>query len=154
MKTLFFFLIFPCLALGQLDTTEFNQMVDQWHTSAAKADSVYFFDFMHEEAVYLGTAPGERWTKQTFYTFAIPYFRRGQAWDFKAKSRHWNMSADGNTAWFDEVLETWMEECQSTGILVKENGEWQLIHYQLSVLIENEKIKQFIELRKSDQENE
>lgn len=134
--------------------TELNFRVDAWHQAAAEVDSSYFFGMMADDCVYIGTAPEERWTKAEFYNFAIPYFRRGRAWDFKPLQRHWNFNKKKDVAWFDETLDTWMLDCQSTGVLEKIKGEWKIVHYQLSVLIENEKIKSFIELRKSDQENE
>ncbi len=136
------------------DVDLLNEKVDGWHKAAAEADSTVFFNFMHDEAIYIGTAPKERWTKSSFYEFAIPYFRRGKAWSFTPITRHWNFSKDGKTAWFDEVISTWMQDCQSTGVLIFENKKWKIIHYQLSVLIENEKIKQFINLRKSETEDE
>jgi hypothetical protein len=41
-----------------------------------------------------------------------------------------------------------MQGCRGSGIFVLEKGEWRLAYYNLTVLIENEKIKPFIELRK------
>ncbi len=52
-----------------------------------------------------------------------------------------------NIAWFDEDLDTWMKGCRGSGILEKQKGEWKLVYYNLTVLIENEKIKEFIKLR-------
>jgi hypothetical protein len=40
-----------------------------------------------------------------------------------------------------------MRSCRGSGILILEKGEWTLVYYNLTVLIENEKIKEFIELR-------
>jgi hypothetical protein len=56
-------------------------------------------------------------------------------------------SKDKKIAWFDERLDTWMDECRGSGICVKEKGKWKLAYYNLTVLIENDKIKEFIELR-------
>jgi hypothetical protein len=52
-------------------------------------------------------------------------------------------------AWFDEELATWMNTCRGSGILIKEKNKWKLAYYNLTVLIENEKMKSFIELRKN-----
>jgi hypothetical protein len=42
-----------------------------------------------------------------------------------------------------------MESCRGSGICVLDaNGEWKIAYYNLTVLIENEKIKKFIKLRK------
>ena len=103
---------------------------------------------MSENSVFIGTAPNERWTKSQFITFAKPFFDKGKAWDFKAKNRKWSYSEDRKTAWFDEELSTWMQDCRGTGVVQLINEEWKIVFYDLHVLIENEKIKEFIELRK------
>ena len=142
--TIFYILIFFAFnSSAQLD-----QLIDDWHLSAAKADFDAYFGLMDESFVFLGTAPGERWEKKDFADFSKPYFDAGTAWDFKATNRMWMYSKNRKTAWFDEDLETWMEGCRGSGILEKKKGEWRLVYYNLTVLIENEKIKEFIELRK------
>ena len=54
---------------------------------------------------------------------------------------------NGKIAWFDEVLDTWMKDCRGSGVFVKRKGVWKLMQYNLTVLIENEKVQEFIELR-------
>lgn len=125
-----------------------NNLIDQWHMDAASAAFDAYFDVTTQNFVFLGTAPKERWTKEEFQDFCKPYFDKESTWDFKPSSRVWDFSTDGNTAWFDEDLVTWMEGCRGTGICLKEDGEWKLSYYNLHVLIENEKIKEFISLRK------
>jgi hypothetical protein len=41
-----------------------------------------------------------------------------------------------------------MDECRGSGVFQKVEGEWKLYHYNLTVLIENEKMDKFIKLRK------
>ncbi|MFN3917831.1 MAG: nuclear transport factor 2 family protein [Flavobacteriales bacterium] len=153
------FLLFPLFLLiscvvneatesNHFDENEVDSLMNKWHHSATVADSSFFFDFMSENAIYLGTAPKERWTKKQFADFAMPYFRKGKAWDFKTNWRNWYYSQDGQTIWFEESLSTWMEECRGSGVLIRQGSDWKLVHYNLTVLIENEKIKEFIELRK------
>lgn len=121
--------------------------MDQWHKAASEANFEGYFGVMDESFVFLGTAPGERWTKGEFASFSKPYFDQGEAWDFKASNRNWNFSKNRKIAWFDEELVTWMRGCRGTGILVKQRGKWKLVNYNLTVLIENEKIQEFIDLR-------
>ena len=83
-----------------------------------------------------------------FYKFCKPYFDKKTTWSFTPLWRNVYFSEDGKTAWFEEQLTTWMEECRGSGVLVKKDKEWKLVHYNLTVLIENEKVKSFIELRK------
>jgi hypothetical protein len=49
--------------------------------------------------------------------------------------------------WHRDVAEFRMEECRGSGVLCLIKGEWKIVHYNLTVLIENEKIKKFIKLR-------
>ncbi len=125
-----------------------NQIIDQWHKFASDANFDEYFGKMGDDFIFLGTAPGERWTKKEFSEFSKPYFDKGKAWSFKASNRNWQFSKNKKIAWFDEDLETWMEGCRGSGILVKRKGKWKIVYYNLTVLIENEKMKEFIELRK------
>lgn len=134
--------------LGQRDTADLNLLVDSWHKSASEANFDEYFGLMSEEFVFLGTAPGERWLKSEFATFSKPYFDKGSAWDFKPSNRNWMFSKNRKIAWFDEDLDTWMEGCRGSGILIWKRGQWHIVYYNLTVLIENEKIQSFIALRK------
>ena len=125
-----------------------DQLMLDWHDHAATANLEAYFGFMSTDFIYLGTDPSERWSKSQFLGFCEPYFERKSTWDFKTNWRNWYFSTDGNTAWFEESLATWMEECRGSGVLKKINGEWRIAHYNLAVVIENEKIKKFIKLRK------
>lgn len=129
------------------DATKLDKLVNDWHTAASKADFEAYFGLMNDKFVFLGTAPAERWNKIEFAAFCKPYFAKGKAWDFKTIDRNWVFSKNKKIAWFDENLSTWMRDCRGSGIMVHENGEWKLAYYNLTVLIENEKIHEFIELR-------
>jgi len=145
IKILFLFmLIKTSVSFGQ---SELDKLVDAWHLAASNASFDSYFEVVTDDFVFLGTAPGERWTKDQFAAFSKPYFDKGKAWDFKANNRKWNYSSNGKTAWFDEDLDTWMRGCRGSGVLVKKKGKWKIAYYNLTVLIENEKMKSFIELR-------
>lgn len=154
MKNRFFgflslFLAFASTAQSpQKDVHSLDQLIDNWHLAATQANFETYFALTSSNFVFLGTAPGERWTKAEFMSFCKPYFDKGKAWDFKPSHRNWQFAADGTVAYFDEDLATWMEGCRGSGICVLENGEWKIAYYNLTVLIENEKIKSFIKLRK------
>ena len=149
-KIIFLFvLVFPFLGKQQ-DLDKLNTIVNQWHLAASKADLAEYTKPMSDKFVFLGTAPGERWKKDAFISFSKPYFEKGKAWDFKPSNRIWEFNADSTIAWFDEELDTWMKGCRGAGIMMKENGVWKIGYYNLTVLIENEKIKPFIELRESN----
>jgi hypothetical protein len=135
------------ISFGQKNEVKLNDLINQWHISAAKAEFNKYFDATSENFIFLGTAPGERWNKSDFQTFCKPYFDKGNAWDFKPSNRKWNFSKDKKIAWFDEDLDTWMKGCRGSGVCMIEKGNWKIAYYNLTVLIENEKIKGFIELR-------
>ena len=147
MKIKIFFLILLLNKSVSYSQSELDKIVDDWHLAASNAVFEPYFKTMTEDFIFLGTAPGERWTKEQFALFSKPYFDKGKAWDFKASNRTWNYSSNRKTAWFDEDLDTWMRGCRGSGVLVKKKGEWKIAYYNLTVLIENEKLKSFIDLR-------
>lgn len=141
----------PCVPVATDGPREaINAFADAWHLAAAKADSTTFFDAMADDAVYLGTDAGEHWTKEEFLAFAAPYFASGKAWAFTATERHIFYDENAQTAYWDELLDTWMGPCRGTAVLRRraDNQGWQIAHYTLSVTVPNEKIQGFIELTK------
>lgn len=126
---------------------ELNELMSKWHSDVAKFDLGDYFNFMDTSFIFLGTDPTERWTKTQFYTFCKPYFDKKSTWDFKMNWRNVYLSDDRKTAWFEESLNTQMDECRGSGVLVKVDGKWKITHYNLTVLIENEKMKAFLQLR-------
>ena len=124
-----------------------NTFLDKWHTSAATADEKIFFDsFTDKNAIYIGTDPSEYWTAEQLEGWSKPYFEKESAWDFKPYNRHIYFSEDGKTAWFDELLDTWMGTCRGSGILIKKDGNWKLAHYHLSIAVPNNLTKEYIQL--------
>ena len=113
-------------------------VLDDWHRAAAQADETRYFGHLAEGAVFLGTDPGERWTKAAFQAWAHPFFQRGKAWSFKATRRAVTLSPDGRTAWFDEDLDTPnLGPARGTGVLAQTQGRWRIEQYSLSIPIPN-----------------
>ncbi|RJS24069.1 DUF4440 domain-containing protein [Corallococcus sp. H22C18031201] len=116
-------------------------VLDDWHRAAAVADEARYFGHFTPDAVYLGTDGTERWTRDQFRAWARPYFAKGKAWNFKARSRNIFFSKDGAVAWFDEALDTTnMGPCRGSGVLVKQGGVWRIAQYNLSLPIPNERL--------------
>lgn len=130
-----------------------DQLMTQWHEAAAKADFNSYFGTLHENSFYMGTDATERWNKKDFAAFSKPYFDRKKAWNFTALKRNINISKDGKTAWIDELLNTQMKICRGSGVLVFENGRWQIIQYVLSMTIPND-ISNEVTKMKSNEEDE
>ena len=80
--------------------------------------------------------------------FSKPYFDQGKAWSFSALERNIYIGASAQVAWFDELLDTWMQLCRGSGVAVRQNGEWKIAHYVLSLTVPNEKIEGAIALKK------
>jgi len=125
-----------------------NSLMDTWHKNATLAKFDEYFAVTSNNFVFYGTAPAEKWDKEAFKTFCKPYFDSTTTWRFTPSNRVWQFSKDGKVAWFDEDLQTWMLDCRGSGVCEKTKKGWVLSYYNLSVVIENEKINEFIELRK------
>ena len=142
--------ILPFQIFAQTEQELIHSLMDQWHLAAAKADSATFFGSFTQQGIYIGTDTTEYWTRDEMAAWASPYFKRESAWDFTSISREVYFSEDGNTAWIHEKLNTWMGVCKGTAVLVKLDNNWKIALYDLSVTIDNDKIKKFLELIKED----
>lgn len=124
-----------------------DQLADAWHLAATNADGKAYFDLMDENSIFIGTDATEHWDKTEFKAFALPYFDKGKAWDFKKIERHIFVDENKNIAYWDELLDTWMGPCRGTGIAQRQaDGSYLIKHYTLSVTIDNDKIQQFIKI--------
>lgn len=136
-------LVLPALVLNTPVTQAPGDVIDEWHLAAARADAESYFNLMTSNFVFLGTDATERWTKDAFRVWAEPFFKKGKAWTFKAVKRHLSFSSDGNTAWFDEELDTPnLGPARGSGVLVKQGKTWRIAQYNLSVPIPNPLMKQ------------
>lgn len=125
---------------------DINFLMDSWHNAAATANGESFFGFMAKDAIYIGTDKTERWTRDELKEWSKKYFASESAWEFKPIERKVYLSEDGQFAWFNETLNTWMGVCRGSGTLTKEIDGWKLKQYQLAVTIDNDKINGFVEL--------
>lgn len=130
-----------------------NGVLDAWHRAAAEADSKLFFGSMAPDGIYLGTDASERWLRDELREWSKKYFERGSAWDFTPRKRQVYLSADGQIAWFEELLGTWMGVCRGSGVLQKSVDGWKIKHYNLAVTVPNDAMDGFIELIKNLPEN-
>lgn len=126
--------------------SKINTFMDNWHKAATTADEDLFFGSMDSIGVYLGTDPKEYWLRDEMKAWSKAFFEKETAWDFAPIKRNVYFSEDKKIAWFDEQLDTWMGICRGSGVLTRKNGEWKIIQYNLSVLIENEKVKSFLKI--------
>ncbi|MFG0329723.1 MAG: nuclear transport factor 2 family protein [Phycisphaerales bacterium] len=139
------------------DAIAIHTVLDSFHDAAAKADEDRYFGHMTEDAVFLGTDATERWTRDEFEAFALPYFERDTAWTYHPRDRHIGISPGGDAAWFDELLDhESYGECRGSGALVRDeaSGEWKIAHYHLTIPIPNDLAREFVDrIRKHDAES-
>ncbi len=117
---------------------EIDALLTAWHRAAAAADARTYFGSMAPGAVFLGTDVTERWTKEEFEAWSAPYFLGTSAWVYSAVRRSISLSADGNTAWFDEDLASasyW--PCRGSGAVERIDGAWKIRLYNLAFTIPN-----------------
>lgn len=134
-------------AQNESPQNDVNQLVDLWHKAASEANFKQYFDVMEDDAIFIGTDATEYWNKQEFENYAKPHFDKGKAWSFTTLERHIYFDSTGNTAWFDELLDTQMKICRGSGVLVKTGGRWKIKHYVLSMTIPNETSKSVITIK-------
>lgn len=132
---------------------QINKTIGEWHKAAAAANFEKYFSLMTDDAVFIGTDATENWTTPKFKKFSKPYFEAGKAWNFSALERNLYVHENTRVAWFDELLETHMGICRGSGVLMKENGNWKIHHYVLSITIPNENVDEITELKKEFDKN-
>jgi hypothetical protein len=125
-------------AAAQTPAAQVAAVLDDWHHAAAVADEVRYFGHFAIDGVFMGTDAAERWTVSQFRDWAKPHFQSKKAWNFRPRDRQIAFSADGNTAWFDEMLDTPnLGVCRGSGVLVRLSGEWKIAQYNLSIAVPN-----------------
>lgn len=146
--TLTLLLLASVTVVGQNEKKAIDELLDAWHLAASKADFDGYFSKMTDDGVFIGTDATENWQNQEFREFSKPYFDRGRAWSFTAVERNIYLNDTNDLAWFDELLDTQMELCRGSGILKKENGQWKIAHYVLSIAVPNENVAELIQIKK------
>ena len=129
--------------------SEIDSVLTTWHAAASTADGDTYFNLMTDDAIFIGTDATENWSLEEFKAFSKPYFDKGKAWSFTAVDRNVFLSNDGEVAWFDELLDTWMGACRGSGVLVQQDGIWKIKHYVLSIAVPNETVNQLLPLKQN-----
>ncbi len=120
------------------ESKEINNVLDSWNAAAAKADYNAYFSYLSDDAIFIGTDATERWDKKSFMIWAKPIFDKGKAWNFTSLDRHLYFDKSGLLVWFDELLNTQMKICRGSGVLVKEDNNWKIQQYVLSITMPND----------------
>jgi hypothetical protein len=127
------------------DTADVNRVLDQFHQAASAADEARYFGLMSPDFIFLGTDASERWDVPAFRAYAHPYFAQGKGWTFVPRDRHVVIEPGGDSAWFDELLDsTSYGVCRGTGVLRRVGGAWKVAQYNLSIPIPNDLAKEVV----------
>ena len=132
-----------CITDPKLDI---HKLVDEWHKAASRGDEDTYFGAMTPQAIFIGTDASERWLRDELKECSRPYFERDSAWSFAPIERTITLSDDGEFAWFDELLDTWMGTCRSTGVVVHTDEGWRIRYYHLSIAVPNEHVNGYLDL--------
>ena len=145
---LLLFLTLPALSDPQ---AEVGRVLDDFHKAASQADGPRYFGHFSKDAIFLGTDITERWTLSEFRAYAEPHFSQGHGWTYTPVTRHVYLSADGQTAWFDETLKNEKYGMtRGSGVLLLQRGDWKVAQYHLTLPVPNELMEtlvRMIELR-------
>ena len=146
-KSILLLLFVTVFSNAQTEKDKISQTLDAWHKAAADAKFDTYFNLMADDAIFIGTDATENWTKPDFKVWAKPFFDKGKTWNFTALERHIFLDKTGKVAWFDELLNTQMKICRSSGVLVKVGKEWKIQHYVLSMTIPNDEVDAVVKVK-------
>lgn len=138
--------------------------LDELHQTASSAISIgsaafdKYFACFAPNGVFIGTDAGERWSVEQFKAYAKPLFEVKKGWTYVPRpgTRHVEISPDGNTAWFDELLDNAKYGVtRGTGVLVRsgtaDTGTWLIAQYHLTIPVPNELADRVSKMIKSNE---
>ena len=116
-----------------------DKVLNMFHQAASEADFERYFSLLADNAVFLGTDAGERWTKAEFAAYVEPYFSRGRGWTYQVESRNYTVVESEGLVLFDEILSnSTYGKCRGSGVLKRGESGWQIMQYNLSIPIPND----------------
>lgn len=135
------------LSVSASPQEEVSNVLDKFHQAASDASYTTYFSLFSANAVFIGTDAGETWPVDDFKAYAKPYFDKGQGWTYHPRDRHIYFSANGDTAWFDELLDNASYGVtRGTGVLVLENDKWKIAQYHLTIPVPNGLAKEVVKM--------
>lgn len=140
MKQVIFFALLTLVvnqtaAANETEKSNVSITLSAFHEAASKADWNTYFGLMSDDAIFLGTDASERWDKATFKGYAD----KTDGWTYALKERNINLTPDGKSAWFDEILHNEKYgTSRGTGILIRTDSGWKISQYHLTFPIPND----------------
>jgi ketosteroid isomerase-like protein len=136
--------------LAANDKQSITKVLNSFHQAAADAQAKPYFNLMSQDAIFIGTDAKERWSKEEFKAFVIPYFSKGTGWLYTPTERNISLLEQGQVAFFDELLfsESY-GTCRGSGVLIKTDQGWRISQYNLSIPMPNGLAKALVKQIKS-----
>jgi ketosteroid isomerase-like protein len=139
---------FSTLAVN--DKQSITKVLNSFHQAAANAQAKPYFNLMSQDAIFLGTDASERWSKEEFKAFVMPYFSKGTGWLYTPTERNISLLEQGQVAFFDELLFSEVYgTCRGSGVLMKTDQGWRISQYNLSIPMPNGLAKALVKQIKS-----
>lgn len=124
---------------GPADEQAIGEVLDALHRAAAEADAPTYWGLYTQDAVFIGTDPGERWDLDAFQAYAAPHFEEAPAWAYTPHEREIHIGPRRGAAWFYETLDhARYGRVRGSGALRREGKVWRITQYVLSFPIRNE----------------
>ena len=137
-------------ALAATDEQNIAKVLNSFHQAAANAEAKPYFDLLSEHAIFLGTDANERWSKEQFKAFVVPYFSKGTGWLYTPTERNISLLKAGQVAFFDELLSSEIYgTCRGSGVLINTEQGWKISQYNLSIPMPNGLAKALVQQIKS-----
>lgn len=137
-------------AFATTDEQSITKVLNSFHQAAANAQTKRYLDLLSKNAVFLGTDASERWSKEQFKAFVVPYFSKGTGWLYKPTERNISLLKAGQVAFFDELLSSEIYgTCRGSGVLINTEQGWKISQYNLSIPMPNGLAKALVQQIKS-----
>ena len=136
------------------DEQNIDLVLNNFHQAAADAQAKPYFNLLSQDAIFLGTDATERWSKEEFKAFVVPYFSQGKGWLYTPVERNITVLKQGQVAFFDEILfSKSYGTCRGSGLLVKTDQGWKISQYNLSIPMPNGLAKALVKQIKTFEQN-
>ena len=129
----------PSQAAEQNEQELIHQLMDDFHHAADQGDAQRYLSLFAEDAVFMGTDDWERWPVKEFTDYVHRHFKDGKGWSYEPVQRYVQIAPGAEVAWIDEIVESekW-GRFRGTAVILKQQSQWQIAHYSLSILVPNE----------------
>ena len=142
------------LSFAASDEQNIDLVLNNFHQAAADAQAKPYFNLLSHDAIFLGTDATERWSKEEFKAFVVPYFSQGKGWLYTPVERNITVLKQGQVAFFDEILfSKSYGTCRGSGLLVKTDQGWKISQYNLSIPMPNGLAKALVKQIKAFEQN-